>query len=445
MKIAHITAGAGHMYCGSCLRDNTLAAALRAAGHDVQLIPTYTPTRTDEPNVSYDRVFLGGINVVLQQHVALFRRTPWALDRLLDYPPLLRLATRWGVSVDPHQLGAMTVSMLQGLGGFQRKEIRKLVRYLADEVKPEIVTVPNSLLIGLVPAIKAELRVPVCCTLQGEELFLDSLAEPYKTRSIELVREHAAQVDAFVAMSHFGADQMAGYLAIDRGRIQVVPLGITLDGHAKRTGSDPVPFTIGYLARIAPEKGLHNLCEAYHRLVSRSTAALAPSRVWAAGYLAPEHRSYLAGVQKQMDDWGLSGQFHYHGELDRSAKLAYLRELSVLSVPGAYADPKGLFLLEAMASGVPIVQPRRGAATEVVETSGGGLLVAPEDPEALADGLLELLVDPAKRRTLGDRGYDGVRAHYSAAGMRDRALEVYRSLLAPAGSAGGRRPENDRA
>jgi len=428
MKIAYITAGAGHMYCGSCLRDNTLAMSLRAAGHEIQLIPCYTPTRTDEPNVSHDRVFLGGINVFLQQHLALFRRTPWALDRLLDFPPLLRLATRWGVSVDPHQLGAMTVSMLHGPDGFQRKEITKLVRYLADEMGPDIVTLPNSLLIGLAPAIKAELRVPVCCTFQGEELFLDSLGEPYKTKSLELIRTHAAHIDAFVAVSRFGADQMAGYLRIDRARIEVVPLGINLDGHARRAGGDPEPFTIGYLGRIAPEKGLHLLCEAYHRLVSRGSAT-PPTRLWAAGYLGPEHRPYLAGIQQQMNDWGLSPQFRYHGELDRSAKLDYLRELSVLSVPGAYADPKGLFLLEAMASGVPIVQPRRGAATEIVETTGGGILVAPDDPDALAEGLLDLLARPEQRRTLLERGYDGVRAHYTAALMRDRALEVYQSLL----------------
>ena len=445
MRIAYITAGAGHMYCGSCLRDNTLAMALRAAGHDVQLIPTYTPTRTDEQNVSHDRVFLGGINVFLQQHLALFRRTPWVLDRVLDSPFLLRLATRWGVSVDPAQLGAMTVSMLHGPDGFQRKEIDKLVRYLSDEMRPEIVTLPNSLLIGLVPAIKKGLGgVPVCCTFQGEELFLDSLGEPYKTRSIDLIRQHAALVDAFIAVSQFGADQIAGYLGLDRRRIQVVPLGINLEGHAKRAGADPEPFTIGYLGRIAPEKGLHVLCEAYRRLVSGG-AALPPSRVWAAGYLGPEHRGYLAGIQQQMSDWGLSSQFRYHGELDRPAKLAFLRELSLLSVPGAYEDPKGLFLLEAMASGIPVVQPRRGAATEIVDTAGGGVLVAPGDPDALAQGLAGLMTDTAKRRSLGDRGYDGVRLHYSADVMRDRALDVYRSLAGPPGVRADAKTEPSRA
>jgi glycosyltransferase involved in cell wall biosynthesis len=428
MKIAYITAGAGHMYCGSCLRDNTLAAALLAAGHEVVLMPAYTPTRTDERNVSQKRVFLGGINVFLQQHFAFFRRTPWVVDRLLDFPPLLRLATRWAVSVDPAQLGAMTVSMLLGPKGFQRKEIAKLVEFLAKEFSPDIVTLPNSLLIGLAPAIKAALKVPVCCTFQGEELFLDGLGEPYRSRSIQLIREHAAQVDAFVAVSQFGRSMMAEYLGIEPGRIHVVPLGINLDGYAPRKEDDGEAFTVGYLGRLAPEKGLHVLAGAYERL--RSHPGLPPSRLWAAGYLAPEHKGYLAGILQQMDSWGLTGHLQYHGELDRPAKLAFLQRLSVLSVPGPYADPKGLFLLEAMASGVPIVQPRRGAATEIVDTTGGGILVDPDDPDALAAGILELWTNPEKRRECGRRGYEGVRAHYGAAQMAARALEVYRSVMA---------------
>src|ERR1043165_1330623 len=89
MKIIYLAAGAGGMYCGSCLHDNTLAAALLALGEDVLLVPTYTPLRTDEPNVSIDRVFFGGINVYLQEKSSLFRHTPWWMDRWLDHPALL--------------------------------------------------------------------------------------------------------------------------------------------------------------------------------------------------------------------------------------------------------------------------------------------------------------------------------------------------------------------
>ena len=76
MRIAHISAGAAGMYCGTCIHDNTLATALKRLGVDVALIPTYTPLRTDEQDVSIDRVFYGGINVFLQQKWSLFRHTP---------------------------------------------------------------------------------------------------------------------------------------------------------------------------------------------------------------------------------------------------------------------------------------------------------------------------------------------------------------------------------
>jgi glycosyltransferase involved in cell wall biosynthesis len=427
MRIAYITAGAGNMVCGSCLRDNALAAALLEAGHDVLLIPAYTPARTDDPNVSSDRVFLGGINVYLQDRYKFFRKIPASVARLLDSPLLLRLTTRFGVSVDPAQLGQLTVSMLQGADGNLRAGIRELVRFLAEEVSPEVINLPNSLLISLAPAIKAELDVPVCCTLQGEDLFLDGLGEPYRSQALRLIREHAASVDAFIAVSRFGAQLMSEFLGIEAARIHVVPLGIDARGFVRREAPEPEPFTIGYLARIAPEKGLHVLCEAYRCL--RRRIGLPPSRLWAAGYLGPEHRSYLRDIVKKLDVWGLSGDFRYHGELDKSGKQAFLRDLSVFSVPGPYADPKGLFLLEAAAAGVPVVQPRHGAFPEIVEATGGGILVDPGDPERLADGILELWQDPVKRRELGARGFEGVRNRLSAAQMAESALQVYRSLM----------------
>ena len=163
------------MYCGSCYRDNSLAVELLARGHDVTLLPLYTPTTTDENNVSQDRVLFGGISVHLQQHVALFRKTPRFLDRVWDSPAVIRTLAGRSISTDPRMLGDLTVSMLEGDRGVLRKEFDKLLDWLAAEPIPDVVNLPNSLLIGLAKPIRDALKRPVCCTLQGEDLFLEGL------------------------------------------------------------------------------------------------------------------------------------------------------------------------------------------------------------------------------------------------------------------------------
>ncbi len=416
------------MYCGSCLRDNTLAAALHAAGHEVALIPTYTPTRTDEKNVSGKRVFLGGINVFLEQRVPAFGRFPRFFRRLLDAKPLLSLAARWSVKVDPADLGSLTVSMLKGRDGFQRAEVDTLVRFLRDEVAPDVINLPNSLLLGLAPAIKDELpRVPLCCTLQGEDFFLAGLREPHRGEALRLIREHAARIDMFIAVSRFCASMMSKELGLAPSKVRVARLGINTDGFERSAGSTADPFTIGFLARIAPEKGLHVLCDAYRRL--REGNRLDGSRLVAAGYLAAEHRPYLERIRRDLERAGLSDDFRYAGELNRSEKIAFLRGLDVFSVPGPYDETKGIFLLEAMAAGIPVVQPARGVYPELVETTGGGVLVPQDDPEALAGAIHRLAEDPLRRNELGAAGAAGVRRHFTAARMAEDALAVYREVM----------------
>jgi glycosyltransferase involved in cell wall biosynthesis len=412
------------MYCGSCLRDNALARELLARGHDVLLLPVYTPTLTDEPNVSNDRVFFGGVGVYLEQYLPLFRKTPRWLDRLWDSGLILRLATRRSISTSPKMLGEMTVSMLKGEEGFQRKEIQKLVDWVKHEPAPDIISLPYSLLVGLAKPLREALDRPVCCTLQGEDLFLEGLLEPYRGDALNLIRAQVKHVDVFMAVSHYYAQFMSTYLDIPGDKLRVVPLGINLQGYEARKLEPSRPFTVGYFARIAPEKGLHVLGEAFKLLRERIDA-----RLEVAGYLAPEHKDYLNKITDQMKQWGFADEFHYRGVLDREQKISFLRRLDLLSVPATYNEPKGLFLLEAMACGVPVVQPRRGAFTEIIETTGGGLLVEPDDPNGLADGMLKLCEHPALAEQLGSNGFRGVREHYSAARMADRSLKAFESVL----------------
>ncbi len=419
------------MYCGSCLRDNALAAELMARGHDVSLLPIYTPTRTDEPNVSGDQVFFGGISVYLQQHVPLLRRTPAIFDKIWDNAAVIRAFAGRGVSVDPKFLGELTVSTLRGEEGFQAKEVRKLVRFLKEQPPFEVIVLPMSLLIGLAPPLRRELARPIVCTLQGDDLFLEGLGEPYRSESLALIRRHAPAVDGFVATSEYYSDFMAGYLGLPREKIHTVPLGISMAGLEAAPRERSGPFTLGYFARIAPEKGLHLLVEAYRIL--RQERGLPPSRLEAAGYLGPEHKAYLAGIEGKVREWGLQGEFRYHGTLERAEKIAFLRSIDVLSVPSPYAEPKGLYLLEAMACGVPVVSPRHGAFPEMLDRTGGGLLFEPHDTSHLADQVLTLATDPARAVELGRRGAEGVRRHYTVDRMAERAVEVYAHVANPAG------------
>ncbi|CAN5820312.1 glycosyltransferase family 4 protein [soil metagenome] len=426
MRILSFTGCAGSMYCGSCLRDNALAAELLRRGHDVLLTPVYTPTRTDEQNVSGKQVFFGGISVFLEQHSPIFRHTPRFLDRIWDSSWALRLATKRQITVDAKHLGEMTVSMLKGVHGYQAKEIEKLLEWLRTEPPFDVINLPYALLLGLAEPLKRELKRPVCVTLGGDDLFLDALGAPHRQHAMELIARASTHVDAFVPVSQYYMDFMPTYLGVPADKMRLAPLGINLDAFAPRGPKREGPFTIGYLARIAPEKGLHVLAAAYVQLRKRSgTDGI---RLVAAGYLPREHSGYLDDVKAVLRTAGLEHEFEYRGEVDRAQKVAFLHELDVLSVPTTYKEPKGLFVLEALAAGVPVVQPDHGAFPEMVETAGGGLIVKPDDPDALADGILALRMDPELAASLGRAGAAGVREHYSAGRMAERVEQIYAEL-----------------
>ena len=420
------------MYCGSCLRDNAMATELKARGHDVLLLPVYTPTFTDEPNVSNSHVVLGGISAYLEQYVPVFRKTPAWLDRVWDSKFVLSLASRRSLSTNPQMLGEMTVSVLKGEQGFQRKEIDKFVDWAKHQAPPDVVNLPYTLLISMAQPLREALNAPILCTLQGEDLFLDNLHEPYRTQAFDLIRANLPGVDLFLSVSEYYARFMPGYLGIPSEKIRVVPLGINPQGFELRPPERSGPFTVGFLARIAPEKGLHLLAEAY--CVMRESGELPAGRLEAAGYMAADCKPYLESIRKRLRDAGLENEFHYHGVLDRAGKIAFLRSLDVMSAPATYDEPKGVSLLEAMACGVPVVQPRRGAFTELVENTGGGVLVHPDDPQRLAEGILRVARDKQLGDELSANGFRGVREHYTAANMADRLLEAYESALCPTAS-----------
>lgn len=435
MRIAYITAGAAGMFCGSCMRDNTLASALIAQGHDALLIPTYTPIRTDEMDVSQSRVFFGGINVYLQEKFSLFRWTPRWFDRLFDAKWLLRFVSRFAAGTQASQLGDLTISMLQGELGHQAKEVDKLVDWLAGDHRPQIVNLTNVILSGMVHQLRDRLKVPILGSLQGDDIFLEMLPEPHKSKAIELISAHCREMQGFIATSRSYADFMSGYLRIPREKIDVVHPGINLEGHGRpepdaqaREGASSLAcaagsFTIGYFARICPEKGLHHLIDAFIRL--KAMPGTPPSRLRVSGWLGENNKAYFEEQKTKLKQANLLGEFEHVESPDHASKVRFLQSLDVLSVPTTYHEPKGLYVLEAWANAVPVVQPAHGSFPELIEATGGGVLVTPNDPEALASALRQLLEQPAERRRLGLLGHDAVQQRFDAATMARATLRAY--------------------
>ncbi len=427
MKVAYIAAGAAGMYCGSCLHDNTLAAGLMHRGHDVALIPTYTPLRTDERDVTNEPIFYGAINVYLRQKAGFFRRAPTLLNRLLDRPALLSWVSRFAASTNAKDLGALTLSILQAEEGRQQEELHRLLEFL-ERFEPDLVQLTNAMFLGIGASIRAHLGVPVVSGLTGEDLFMDELPPPYREQVETEMRRRAQQIDGFIATSHYYADAMRSFLDIESDRMHVVPLGINFDSFGSaRTTAPEVGITIGYLARICPEKGLHHLVDAFRIL--RSEPEGQDIRLKIAGFLGARDAEYYDEQKRKLEAWGLGDAVDFLGEVDRQQKIELLHSIDLLSVPTTYKEPKGLFVLEGWAARTPAVLPRHGAFPELIEKTGGGLLVEPHSPDALARGLKDLIQAPEKRLDCGRRGREAVETEFNTQVMTQRTESVYESML----------------
>jgi glycosyltransferase involved in cell wall biosynthesis len=427
MRIVQLTPGTGNFHCGNCLRDTALVAVLRRMGYDVLMVPLYLPHVTDSADLSDTPVFFGGVNVYLQQKSALFRHTPRWLDRMLDGPGLLKWAADHSGMTSGRQLGEITVSMLRGEEGRQGKELSRLIAFLKSDGRPDIVCLSNGLLVGLAHRIRSETGAKVLCTLAGEDSFLDWLVQPYRDQAWEMMRQRAADVDAYIPVSHYYAQVMAQRLALDPTRVRVVHNGV--DPAAFRVGTPPAVPTIGYMAYMSQDKGLGLLVEAFIRL--RQTGRVPEAKLCIAGAVTPANQPYVQEQRRRLESAGLRGAFEFLPNISAEQKREFLASLSVLSVPATYGEAFGLYVLEAWASGVPVVQPRHAAFPELIEPAGGGILCRPDDPDDLAAALERLVTEPQSARQMGQRGRQAVIDYYNIDRMAEEVIDLFNQIRNP--------------
>jgi len=429
MKIIQITPGAGgDFYCDNCLRDNALAMELRRRGHDALMVPLYLPMAADghdAPPAPPAPIFFGGINVYLQQKSAIFRRTPRWLDRLLDSPRLLaRVARRAGMT-RPADLGEMTLSMLRGEEGRQVKELARLVAWLSEHERPDVVCLSNALLLGMARSIKGALGVPLVCLLQDEDAFLDAMPEPHRGEAWDLLRRRAADVDGFIAVSRHYREVMRRRLGVAPERVAAVHIGASAAGFGP--AAPPEMPVIGYTARLCGARGLDTLVEAF--LALRTEPAMAGLRLRITGMETVDDRQFVADLRRRIAEAGAAGNVELLPALDRAGRQNFLRTVSLVAVPAREGEAFGLFVLEALASGVPVVLTRVGSYPELLER-GGGVLVAPDDPRALAAAIRELVTDPERLRQAGAAGRKAVLEYFNLSRMADDIVKVFERVLA---------------
>jgi len=427
MRIIQITPGSGdNFYCENCLRDNLIVRALRRLGHDAILVPLYLPPQLEDTGKDNPTpIFFGGINVYLQQKLGLFCKTPRWVDKLFDSRGLLRMAAKKAGMTNAKDLGETTISMLRGEEGRQVKELDRLVDWLGSEAKPDVVCLSNALLAGLARRIKARLGAPVVCLLQDEDGFLDGLGEAYSLEAWRILRERLAEVDALIAVSEYYAQVMRKRLNLSVERVQVVHGGVEVERYEPAEAPPEAP-TIGFLSRMCEEKGLDILAEAFIEL--KQEEKYRNIRLHIAGGQLANDVDYIQTVKNRLSAAGVIGDVQFQESFEGEDRIRFLKGLSVMSVPEREGEAFGLYLLEAMAMGVPVVQPRNGVSVELIEATGGGILYEPNDVESLAAALKDILGDAEKRSESGRRGRESVLENFDMMTSAKKLTTIYESL-----------------
>ncbi|HEY3370510.1 MAG TPA: glycosyltransferase family 4 protein, partial [Prolixibacteraceae bacterium] len=378
MKIAHIIPGSGgSFYCGNCMRDSKYIRALRDLGHQVIKVPLYLPIFEDAHDLDEVPVFYGAVNLYLKQQFPIFRHMPSFVEHALDSKSVLHMAARKAGSTRAKGLEEMTISMLLGEEGAQKEELERLVDWLANEAKPDVVHLSNALLLGLARQIKLRLNVPVICSLQDEDVWVDAMSGEYPRQVWDLMSERGRDVDVFIPVSDFYSAEINQRMVIPQDKMKTVYLGVDTSDYFPKpvTGKDPV---IGYLSRMCEENGLAILVDAF--ILLRKDPGYAAVKLKITGGKTGDDLHFIKEQKNKISKAGLENDVFWVDEFEGEERQKFLDTVRLISVPVLNGEAFGLYQLEAMAAGIPMVQPALGAFAEVIEISGGGIIYSPNEP-----------------------------------------------------------------
>ncbi|MCJ7544033.1 MAG: glycosyltransferase family 4 protein [Phycisphaerae bacterium] len=222
-------------------------------------------------------------------------------------------------------------------------------------------------------------------------------------------------VDRYLVVVELGRDLLARE-GIDPQRIAVLPNGVDTErfrptprgpGLVAELGLAEGAPVIGAVTHLTPRKGVHHLVAA----MARVAAKVPDVRCVIVGDItAEEDRPYAARISRDIQRLQLGERILLTG---RRADVPELMNLFDLLVHPSETEACPFSVLEAQSCARAVVGFRVGGMVEVIQDGQTGVLVAPRDADALAEAVLALLADPARRRSLGDNGRQRIQRHFN--------------------------------
>jgi glycosyltransferase involved in cell wall biosynthesis len=427
MKIIHIIPGSGgSFYCGNCLRDSKYFDALRKMGHDVVKFPMYLPLFSDESDMNNIPVFYGAVSIYLKQLFPVFRKAPVWFDKLLNSKPMLKLAASQAGSTRAKGLEEMTISMLLGEKGKQNEELERMTDWMKDHFKPDVVHLSNALLLGLAKNIKEKLNVPVVCTLQDEDVWVDIMSAQNRKIVWDLMAQNSVYVDRFISVSHYFAGVAAEKMGISPEKITSIYIGVDPSDYQYRNSGEK-ERTIGYISRMCYENGLDILTDAF--ILLKKQPGFDDIKLIITGGQTGDDKVYLKKIRKKLDKNNLLHAVNFHKDFEGDGRMAFFEKASVISVPVRNGEAFGIYIAESLSSGIPVVQPALGAFPEVLALAGGGIIYGENTPEALSSALKHLFDNPARLRQLSEEGRKGAEQHLNINNLAKDLIDTYKQVI----------------
>jgi glycosyltransferase involved in cell wall biosynthesis len=428
MKIVNIVPGfGGTFYCGNCLRDSGYTKSLIKLGHDAIMLPIYLPLNFNHNVQNSDTpIFYGAVSIYMRQNFKLFKNMPKWMERFFNSGWILRYAAKKAGSTRTEGLEEMTISMLNGAHGNQKEELQELIDFLKHHEKPDVVHLSNALLLGLAKEIRTQLKIPVVCSLQDEDVWVDAMNDHYQKKVWQLMSEKAEDVDAFIAVSQYYADEMKRKMRIPDSKMHVVYIGID---HEIYKYSEPVfdPPVIGFLSRMYHEHGFGLLIDAFIKL--KEIEQFKDVKLKATGGYTGDDKLFINQQIKKLKKKGILHDVEFIEKFDKGSLSDFFRKVTILSVPVLKGEAFGTYQLESLACGTPLVQPALGAFPEIIDITGGGAFYSPNTPEALAAKWAEILPQKDKIMEMSQKGRESILEKYTNSVLTEKVLKVYEDVI----------------